>query len=195
MEKVVFDYKLTPEIFRKGMELSEMYNIGKTRKIVTTGLCLFIIINSGSALLVKFDLMQLLFILFAVACGLFTLFGEKFQKNAVIKKHFKEVENVITLEKGKIHISQDGGDYTIDYREYKGYKENAEMFLIYFADRFVILPKVEKTEEEINVARDLIETFYSTASETKDEDWGFEDFVPSAEETNISTTEEGENNE
>lgn len=190
MEKVVFKYSLNKALYEKGLDASGVFKVKKGRKIAISLLCLFILVDSIYVSLQSIRADRIVFSIFAILCILYTLFGEKWQKNNALKKHFKEAEMEITLEKGKIHISENGGDYSVSPMDYKGFKETDDLFIIYFLDRYIILPKEEKAEEEITLARELIETFYSSATEKKEEDWGFEEFK--AEEKEI---EEGENNE
>ena len=166
MESVKFSYTLNEGVIDSGIKLSGLFKPARSRQITLTALMALVIAN---AIYGTFSLKELTlrngFYLVAASVIILLLWLEPILRIKNHKKGFLNKVVEIELTSGKISATVGEEKLNIIGDGLKGYREEDEFFIIYFAAEYLLLPKADKTDEELTATRKLLEEFHSIEKE------------------------------
>lgn len=186
MKEINYSYRLTKEIEKRGITLSEMYSITKGKSIVFTVLCLFIIGNSAYAMIStgKFSLTHLLYIIFGVAILGYVWLLPNFIVNRKIKNVDESSEIEILVKPSEILVTEKGKTKKVTASNYRGYRKGEDMFVVYYATNYIALPTESLSGEDTAEIEEILKYFHnpdyfrSEEEKAADEEPEFPPFVP-----------------
>lgn len=178
MEEIIYNYTLTKEIYRDGIMLTGGMGVSKTKKILFTLLAVVALANEIYAF-VKTGKVTSYVLLFAIIALLVTTWvGPIIEKNKLFK-NFSEKEMQISVTKEVITVN--GGEKVITAKDYRGFDDRDNYFIIYFNNGFLLLPKNATNGFGVESTKEILNTFHATA-------------VNAVEETDTLNNEEKEEN-
>ena len=186
MKEINYSYQQRRDIVKKGIELTGMYSITKGKRILFTALCIFIITNSAYALIStgKFSLIHLFYIIF----GVLILGYVWFLPNFLIKRKINSVDETqevsLSVKPAEIVESKGTEKTVITSSSYRGYLKGENIFAVFGATNYLVLPTDGFAEEEIAQMEEILKYFhnpdYFKTEEEKlaDSEPEFPEFVP-----------------
>ena len=168
MESVKFSYVFTEKVIDSGIKLSELFKPARSRQITLSALMGIVIAN---AVYGTFNLKELTlrngFYLVAAAVIILLLWVEPMLRIKSYKKSYLNKEVELEIKHGKITATVGEDTLNIVGDGLKGYREEDEYFVIYFSSEYLLLPKADKTDEELTATRNMLDEFHSVGKEAQ----------------------------
>lgn len=164
MEEVIYSYKLSKKIYLDGIALTGSYGISKKKQaaFLIIGLLalaneLYAVIGSG-----KIGGRNILLFIAIALLILITLLGPVYEKKKILKD-FCECDVKVTLKKTCITV-ESLKNITVDLKNYRGYKNEQEYFIVYYDGGYVLLPKNATNGFGVNDTENILSNFHLTAN-------------------------------
>ena len=168
MEKINFSYIADKNILNDGIKLSGLYNPINSRRIIFSLLMSIVIANSvyGTVNLKEITFRNAFY--FAIALIIIAVVW--LEPRLQVKNHIKyllskEVE--VTLESNQIAIRIGNENLTIKKDNLKGFRDQKDYIIIYFSGEYLLLPKSQKSPEEIEATLNILDNFHSIEKEVQ----------------------------
>ena len=166
MESIKFSYTLTGEILDKGIELSGLFKPSRSRQIVLSSLMAFVFANAVyGTISIKEITARNVFYLIASVVIVLILWLEPTLRIKNYKKNLLGKTADIEVKRGKITALYGEEKLNIIGEGLKGFRDEGEYIIIYFASEYALLPKAQKTQEEINTVIDYLTNFLAVKEE------------------------------
>ena len=166
MESIKFSYTLSEGVIENGVKLSGLFKPARSRQITLSLLMALVVFN---AIYATFSLKELTlrngFYLVASVIIILLLWLEPILRIKSYKKSLLQKNAEIEITNGKITAVIGEDKLNIVGEGLKGWREEDEYFVIYFGAEFLLLPKAEKSDEELTVTRKLLDKFYTVEKE------------------------------
>ncbi len=141
MEKFNIKYTLTPELFKSGMITAGAFKPQRGKQILITILCLFLIVNSVSAIFEtgKIAIINIFYVAIALIAGIYIWVSPYLMLKNIMKKHSKteEIEAEFS-EDGLIFNKEE--PQTITRENYNGFIRKNGFMIIYFGRTYEAIP-------------------------------------------------------
>lgn len=163
MEKIEYTYTPTPEFTKKESVFSEMFSITGGKKVLFTLLCLFIITNAVYVTVnaKKLIIIQLVyFIIGILILGYTWLLPQFIIKRRVKNTNTKDVVS-LSIQPSSIVKTVGNKSYEVNAKNYRGYRENEEMYIVYYNTAYMPLPKEGLTQEQQNNIGEMLAYFHN----------------------------------
>ena len=166
MEKINFSYTLTDEVLDKGIKLSGLFSPSRSRQITLTALMAFVFANAvyGTISIKELNLRNLFYLIAAVVI-VAVLWLEPVLRIKSYKKNTLGKTVNIEVERGKITAVIGEEKLNIIGEGLKGFKDEGEYIVIYFANEYALLPTAQKTQEEIDTVINYLTNFLAVKEE------------------------------
>ncbi len=166
MEKINFSYSLTDEVLDNGIKLSGLFKPSRARQITLSSLMAFVFFNAVyGTISIKELTLRNLFYLIASAVIIAILWLEPILRIKNYKKSLLGKNADIEVTKGKITILFGEEKLNIIGEGLKGFRDEGEYIIIYFASEYALLPKAQKSQEEIDAVLNILTNFLAVKEE------------------------------
>ena len=182
MNSVTYSFSVNEQMAKRAVNECGLYSISRKRQIIITVICLGVIVNSIYSFIGMrgVDLPSV----FCLIASIFLIAYVDLSPYWYIKKQidsWNEKKITVSVSKEEINYSINGEESFVSSNNYKGFRRTRNFFIIYFGQDYIFLPTKEKSDDELILTKEFLETYQTYGKGTKQ----YEDnFIKTNEELN-----------